>query len=285
MDIEESTELVVKSNKLIEASYKLSLVEQQMVLFAITQAREENAMLTADTTVTIDAHAFAKQFELNVDSAYSQLKQASLQMFNRYVVINDIHPKSGKPRVVRERWVSSAGYVEGEGLVELSFTKKVIPYITRLEKQFTSYRLASVSKMTSLYAIRVYELLVQYVRLGERRFELAELKRMLGIENEYGLIHDFKARVLDVAVKQINKHGDIKVAYSQKKNGRVVAEIIFSIKSKDAKVSKPKKPEQMGLTGVEPALKLVPKSTDPAVLAERKKALSAARIKAKKDEE
>lgn len=272
MSMEESNELVVKSNRLIEASYKLSLVEQQMILFAITQAREENVMLTDDTTVSIDAHAFAKQFELEVGGVYSQLKDASLQLFNRYVVINDIHAKSGKPRVVRERWVSSAAYVEGAGVVELSFTKKVIPYITRLEKQFTSYRLASVSKMTSLYAVRIYELLIQYVRLGERRFELAELKKMLGIEKEYTLIHDFKARVLDVAVKQINKHGDLKVAYSQKKNGRVVAEIIFSIQSKDAKVSKPKKPKQLGLDGIEP----LPKTpSTPEALALREEAMKA----------
>lgn len=278
MDIEESTELVVKSNRLIEASYKLSMVEQQLILFAITQAREQNVMLTADTTVSIDAHAFAKQFELNADSVYSQLKEASLQMFNRYVVINDTHAKSGKPRVVRSRWITDVGYVDGAGIVELSFTKKVIPYITRLEKQFTSYRLASVSKMTSLYAVRIYELLVQYARLGERRFELAELKKMLGIEKEYNLIHDFKARVLDVAVKQINKHSDLKVAYSQRKNGRIVAEIIFSIQLKDAKFSKPKKPKQLGLDGIEPAQK----STDPKVLAEREKALAAARINSKK---
>ena len=281
METEESGELVVKSNRLIEASYRLTLVESQMILFAITQARESAVMLRADTTVSIDALAFAKQFDVSPDNAYGQLQEAALTLFNRYVVVNDTHPKTGKPRVVRSRWISDAAYVEGAGIVELSFTKKVIPYVTRLEQQFTSYRLASVSRMTSAYAVRVYELLTQYARIGERKFELAELKKMLGLEEEYKLIHDFKVRVLDVAVKQINKHSDLKVSYSQKKKGRVVTQIIFAIHPKDAKPTKPAKPAkpvQLGLNGVEPATK----SDDPTVLANREKALVAARVKPKK---
>lgn len=272
MDSEEQNEIVVKSNRLIEASYKLTMVEQQLILFAITQAREQHVLLTQDTVISIDAHAFARQFELNPDSVYSQLKEAADHMFDRYVVISDTHEKTGKPRRRRSRWIHEVGYVEGAGVVEICFTKRVIPYITRLEQQFTSYRLASVSRMTSLYAIRVYELLAQYARLGERRFALAELKKMLGIEKEYSLIHDFKARVLDVAVRQINKHSDLKVAYSQRKNGRVVAEIIFSIQSKDAKPSKPKKPKQLGLDGIEPAPKEPP---TPEAIALREAAMKA----------
>ena len=283
MDIEESDELVVKSNKLIEASYRLTMVESQLILFAITQAREQSVMLTHDTTVSIDAHAFARQFELNPSSVYSQLQEACDTMFNRYVVIADTHVKTGRPRRVRSRWISDVAYVDGAGIVEISFAKKVIPYITRLEKQFTSYRLASVSKMTSVYAVRVYELLTQYVRIGHRRFALAELRKMLDIgDKQYEQIHDLKVRVLDVAVKQINKHSDLKVEYSQRKNGRKVAEIIFSMQVKDAKPTKPAKPKtkpvQLGLTGVEP----VPKSSDPAVLAEREKTLAAARVRPKK---
>lgn len=276
MGIEESNELVVKSNRLIEASYRLTMVEQQLILFAINQAREQSVMLTQDSVVSIDAHAFARQFELNPASVYSQLKEACDTMFNRYVVIDDKHVKSGKPRRVRSRWISDVGYVDGAGIVEISFARKVIPYITRLEKQFTSYRLASVSKMTSVYAVRVYELLTQYAGIGHRKFALAELKKMLGIETEYALIHDFKTRVLDVAIKQINKHSDLKVEYSQKKDGRVVTEIIFSIQVKDAKVSKPAKPKklvQLGLDGIEPPPPKDPPT--PETLALREEAMRA----------
>lgn len=294
MDSETPGEVVVKSNRLIEASYRLTMIETQVILFAITQAREQAVLLTPNSTVAIDAHAFAEQFGLNKDTVYAQLKAASDTMFNRYVYITDIDAKPVKPKPaklgkpkpvkpIKSRWISDINYLDGQGIIEIGFARKVIPYITRLEKHFTSYRLDSVSKMTSLHAIRVYELLTQYTGLGQRKFELSALKNMLGIEDEYKLIHDFKARVLDVAVKQINKHSDIKVAYSQKKNGRVVTDIIFSIQPREAKTSKPAKPAkpkplQLGLDGVEPARK----SSDPAVLAEREKLLAVAGVKRKK---
>jgi len=92
---------------------------------------------------------------------------------------------------------------------------------------------------------------VQYLGLGERRFELLELKKVLGVENEYDSITDFKKRVLDKSVSEINKHSNLEISYSQKKNGRVVTEIIFSIRRKSAEKSEPKKPVQLALTGVD----------------------------------
>ena len=55
-------ELVVKSNRLIEASYRLSLNEQRIILYAICRCREEQKGLFPDSPVVITAEAFAKQF-------------------------------------------------------------------------------------------------------------------------------------------------------------------------------------------------------------------------------
>lgn len=247
-------DIIVKSNSLIEASYRLNLTEQQLVLFAIVQAREEGLGLVPGTFISISARQFAEQFGLNQETVYLQIKKSATTLWNRFIVVEDIHPESGKNRVIKSRWVSKIAYVEGAGIVQLAFSEEVIPFITRLEKKFTSYEIAEVSKMTSTHAIRVYELLAQYLSLGERRFELLELKKVLGVESEYDSITDFKKRVLDKSVSEINKHSSLKISYSQKKNGRVVTEIIFSIRRKSAEKSeskKPKKPVQLTLTGVD----------------------------------
>lgn len=272
----QNSELVVKSNKLIEASYRLTMVEQQLVLFAICEAREQQKGLSASSSVTIEAQSFAKQFNLNPAMVYSQLKEATTTLFGRQVVIHDVNPKNGKPRVVKTRWISDIAYTDGAGIVEFTFANKVIPFITRLEREFTSYRLERIGRMSSVHAIRIYELLVQYLALGTRKFELGELKEMLGVAKEYNVINDLKKRVLDVAVKQINEYSDLNVSYSQTKTGRVVTGIVFSIERKkmEEKTSSQKKakaPVQLALAVPEPA----PKSEDPAVLAEREKALKA----------
>jgi plasmid replication initiation protein len=237
----EKQELVTKSNKLIEASYRLTLVEQQLVLYAICRSREEQRGLSANEPVTINAQAFAAQFQLSQPHVYSKLKEAADTLYERRVIIHDIHPKTQKPRTVKTRWVSDIAYIEGAGLVEVTFAPKMIPFITRLEAEFTSYRLEKIGHMTSVHAVRLYELLVQYTSVGMREMELAWLKEKLGIAGEYKAIKDFKKRVLDVALAQINERSDIVVSHTQRKTGRVVTHLIFAIKNKSEKASMPAK--------------------------------------------
>jgi plasmid replication initiation protein len=71
----------------VEASYRLTLVEQQIILFAICRARDEQRGLTADTPVTITARDFAAQFGTNETKVYGQLKEAMVTMFERHIVI------------------------------------------------------------------------------------------------------------------------------------------------------------------------------------------------------
>ena len=226
----EKSEVVVKSNRLVEASYRLNLVEQQIILFAISRSRDEQLGLSPDKPVTIAASDFAQAFGTNETKVYGQLKEAMGELFDRSVTIYDTDPETGKDRTVTTRWISDKAYIDGAGRIQLTFAPRVIPYITRLESEFTSYRLEKISGMSSVHAVRLYELLVQYFTIGKRELALANLRESLGLTNEYKAIKDFKKRVLDVAVVQINEHSDIRVSYTQRKTGRTITHLIFAIK-------------------------------------------------------
>lgn len=241
------TELVVKSNRLVEASYRLSLNEQRIILYAICRAREEQKGLFPDLPVTISAEAFSRQFALSDDmsNVYRQLREAMDALFERSVTLHDTDPETSKARVRRVRWISEASYIDGAGRVQVVFAPEVIRYITRLEREFTSYQLEKVGRMTSAYAVRLYELLTQYREAGARELNLAWLRDALQIEpGEYKLTADFMKRVLDVSVEQINKHTDLSVSYKPKKTGRAITDFAFKIKEKGvpAKSAKPKAP-------------------------------------------
>jgi plasmid replication initiation protein len=228
----EKQELVVRSNRLVEASYRLTLVEQQLVLYAICRSREEQRGLSANEPVRLDAKAFAVQFGLSQAHVYSKLKEAADALYERRILIHDIDPKTQKARRTKARWVSDVSYIDGAGAVEIIFGPRVIPHITRLEKEFTSFRLERIGHMTSVHAVRLYELLIQYLNAGKREMEVSWLKERLGLVGEYRAIKDFKKRVIDVAVEQINQHSDILVSQAQRKTGRVVTHLIFDIRSK-----------------------------------------------------
>lgn len=239
--MQNKNQLVVKSNRLIEASYRLDLAEQRIILFAIKEARETGQGLHSDNFLTVRAADYATQFNIPTKQAYEQIKDAARTLFRRYLVLHDIHPESGKARATEARWVSAASYIDGEGAIQLQFSGVIVPYITMLEREFTSYRLAAVSNMTSAYAIRLYELLIQWGSIGSREVELAWLKRTFSVENAYVAIKDFKKWVIDVSLEQINEYSDLSVSYSQRKTGRTVTHLIFTFTQKTNQKKKTQK--------------------------------------------
>lgn len=239
-------ELIVKSNRLIEASYRLGLNEQRIILYAICRCREEQKALFPDLPVTITADSFLKQFpSVDRGSVYAQLKEAMDTLFERSVTLHDIDPDTEKERVRRVRWISEASYIDGAGRIQVVFTPEVIKYITRLEKEFTSYQLEKVGDMTSAHAVRIYELLAQHRAIGSRTLNLAWLRDALQIEpDQYKLTADFTRSIIDKSVDQINKHSDIDVKCDPKKTGRAITDFVFTIKVKKIKDKdmKPKAP-------------------------------------------
>lgn len=230
-------ELVVKSNRLIDASYRLGMNEQRIILYAICRCREEQKGLFPDLPVTITAEAFVKQFpSVDKSNVYGQLKEAMNSLYNRSVTIHDADPATKKARVRETRWISEKAYIDGAGHVQIVFTPEVIKYITRLETEFTSYQLEKVGNMTSAYAVRIYELLAQHREIGNRTLNMAWLRETLHIApDEYKLTTNFVRKVIDVAVDQINKHSDLTVSYKSVKTGRAITDFAFKIKDKERK--------------------------------------------------
>lgn len=232
-------ELVVKSNRLVEASYRLTLNEQRIILYAICRCREEQKGLLTNEPVVITADAFANHFpSIEKGSVYGQLKEAMEALYDRSVTLYETDEETGKEQVSKTRWISKASYVDGAGRIKVMFTSDVIKYMTRLEVEFTSYQLEKVGNMTSAYAVRIYEMLAQHRDIGRRTLNLKWLREALQIApSEYKLTADFKKWVIEIAVEQINKHSDLAVSYKPIKTGRAITDFAFKIKEKD-KVSK-----------------------------------------------
>lgn len=233
--VHQKSELVVKSNRLIEASYRLTLNEQRIILYAICRSREEQEGLLSDKPVVITAEAFANQFPAtNKGHVYQQLKEAMSALYDRSVTLYESDEDTGLPQVSTTRWISKASYIDGAGRIKIIFTADVIKYMTRLEKEFTSYQLEKVGNMTSFYAVRLYELLAQNREIGSRTLSLKWLRETFQIEpDEYKLTADFKKWIIDAAVKQINEHSDLSVKYEPKKTGRAITDFMFKIKNKN----------------------------------------------------
>jgi plasmid replication initiation protein len=235
--------LVVKDNRLIQASYTLGLVEQRLILLAIVGSRNLAEPITAETILMVRAEDYAKHFGVERQAGYMALADAVETLFNRRATVDVYDKQRNRMRPMAVRWVTAMQYEENSGCVSLRFGHEVIPLITKLEEQFTSYELQQIAGLKSAYAIRLYELLMQWKASKKTPlFDLHEFRRQLGLaDNEYTIMGDFKKRVLEPSIAQINQHADITVSYEQHKAGRTITGFSFAFtQKKQAKDVTPK---------------------------------------------
>ncbi|MDD2759592.1 MAG: RepB family plasmid replication initiator protein [Methylomonas sp.] len=235
---------VVKSNKVVEASYMLTLAEQRVLLACIAQidAKQE---LTENYRFEITASGVADLAGLDsLSNAYRDLKKAAEKLYERSVIIDDPDPDNPQITQRKTRWISSIDYVPGEGKLVLSFSVGIVPYLSQLSREFTKYKLKHVARFESVYSIRLYELLVQWSSAGEREIEVEWLKKQFQVEDKYDRLSNLKSRVIDPAVEEINRHSNLWVKYGQRKSGRTVTHFQFQFGLKD----QPPAPERNRLT-------------------------------------
>ena len=227
------TELVVKDNALINASYNLDLVEQRLILLAIVEARESGKGINANDPLTVHAESYINQFGVHRNTAYQALKDACDDLFARQFSYQTM---SEKGNVVnhKSRWVSEVAYIDNEAIVQLIFSPAIVPLITRLEEQFTKYEIQQISNLSSAYAVRLYEILIAWRSSGSTPIiPLTDFRKKIGVlDSEYKRMYDFKKYVLDIAIKQINEHTDITVKVEQHKTGRSITGFSFNFKQK-----------------------------------------------------
>ena len=234
------SELIVKDNALMNASYNLDLVEQRLILLAILEARESGKGINANDPLTVHAESYINQFGVHRTTAYQALKDACKDLFARQFSYQEKRER-GRANIT-SRWVSQIAYIDETATVEVIFAPAVVPLITRLEEQFTQYDIEQISGLSSAYAVRMYELLISWRTTGKTPIiELGEFRKRIGVlDTEYQRIERLKHSVLELALKQINEHTDITASYEQHKKGRVITGFSFKFKQKKNSDKTPK---------------------------------------------
>lgn len=231
------SDLVVKTNQLNSAVQNLSLPELRIIQLAIVDARETGKGLDTKTPLRIDALRYAQAFDTTRQNAYILMKQSEETLFNRRFTYFD---REKKP--IKSRWLQDVRYLDDEGAIEVCFTRLVVDCITRLdgaEQFFTQYMLSQTANLNSVYSVRLYELLIQWKTAGKTPiFELSLFRGQMGLEDsEYRDMSNFKKRVLDLAVNEINEKTDLTVSYVQEKKGRLIHGFKFTVKQKQPQKS------------------------------------------------
>ena len=225
-------DLIVQNNRLIEAVQELTLSEKRLMLFLSPIVRRETEIDAKKSTFTVRASDFAEEYGIKSDGVYSHLEYAADSLQTKMFQYWQADQKSR----VKVNFAYRSTYRDGLGEVDITLPEEVIFLLTVFDKhnQFTKYDKKNIAKMSSVHAITLYELLVQYRSVGERTLELSYLRDRFGCQESYQTMYDFKRYVIDVAIKQIQDNTGLTVSYQQNKKGRCIHSLTFKFNDSEA---------------------------------------------------
>ncbi len=218
--------VVRQHNAITAARYDYTACQLDIFFFLLSRLRRDDAPDREYTIYVKDVEALTgRQWN------YQQLREATADMGSRMFEVES-------DRTYQQLWMfQRVEYIKGKGCLQIQLSTPIRPYLFNLKENFTSYQLHSALKLSSKYAKRIYQLVSQWKdKESTRTYPLDEFKQMLHLKDPKGKtkelfdnISQLKARVLDIAVRQVSEYTDLRIDYKLLKKGRAFDSVYFTI--------------------------------------------------------
>ena len=151
----------------------------------------------------------------------NEIKYADFQKATAKLITRLLQGTLANGNFLQTTFVSSAEYIKGQGIIEITVSPKIRPFYIDLKKEFTTFQLNIALTLHTTYAKRLYEIFSMYKNMNDKSFiiSITELKERLKLIDEktgrdkYEKFTHFKKAVLDPAEREINGKSDISFSY------------------------------------------------------------------------
>ena len=216
----ENKRMVRLHNNFVEAIYSLSVDAKKLLLSIILHMNSENK-------IKIHRKEIIDEIGIDLKNLKPRHRENIIEeLMTKIITIRDKDNPDDRWKKMQLLMLTEYD----DGILTTSIYPELFPYFKEAqERLFTRFNIQNIKPLTSIYAIRLYELAKQYDDTGWRVIELDELRKMLKLDGKYKDNKDFRKWVLDVAKKQINKNTDINIDYELIKEGRKYTKIRLKI--------------------------------------------------------
>lgn len=226
---------IIKSNHLNICSFqeytKMDYLVFLFLLSKVNRFDDYGSLLSVNKPepIKITAKEFAEVFSIDIDNSYKALKVAITSLQKKIIQFRDLFETDTQYTLITESSFYKSGYAE------IHFNERIWYHIANLATNFTKYKLSSISKLETLPAIRLFELIIQFKKSGVMINTLDNIKFSLNKEtiSEYKI---FKRDVLKPAIEELNdKHKKLNVALVEHRENRKVARLEFTFTPENSK--------------------------------------------------
>lgn len=221
---------VAERNDIIQTStYKLkestgksfSLVEKKLLLYLISRIKPDDTELKLQQ-ININDFWEVCGYSQTTNGKYTFIKECIEKLASRVMWLEN------EKRIVLVRWIDKAYIEKGNSTINIKLDDNLKPYLLNLKENYTQFPLDNIIKMKSKYGIALYEILKSYAYKLKLTIEIDILKEKLDCVN-YTDNSNFKKKVINPALNDINTYTDLKVDIEYKKEGKQIKYIVFYI--------------------------------------------------------
>ena len=262
---------VVQDNTLITAHHKMNrnelLAFKQMISQVDIESKSRSIQLTKEEIVKFIFPSLKNDKTHDIDHKYyKSCKKYCSSLVESSIIISEII--NNKKNTSFFNIISAVYWKDYSNVVTIKFSEDIMPLIYELKKSFTQYHIGYLPKLKSKHSIRLYEYykmkFYNHNKIQQYTWEesLYNLRMILGLQNKYNNIDNFKSRILKKTQQEINEHTDIHIKYTPLKNtddGKTVTDIKFTITLNKKYATKSKSPSKKAA----PAKKQIEKSITP----------------------
>lgn len=230
---ENSIDLLMQSRQLVHTSYEVTAIQNRIFYYCLlTAQKEKNGELSCEVKLDDIKKLIPNKNQRtlsNIKKTIQILKQTSLEFEKN---------EDGDIIECDYNLISGSEYNVNKEIFKIKLAERLYKHLI----DYTVYAPLSLdilTKFKSFYSQRLYELLRLWSRTDKliiKSFKIDQLRFILGVVDKYPEYKNFKQRVLNQAIKEINQFGNMKVEIEEIKVGRKVEEIKFEILDHERKV-------------------------------------------------
>lgn len=230
----------------IHCSNTLSLLQRKITNALLYHAYKE-LMLKEEHEITVKQLCRLIGYHGN---NHAVIKEALRGLISTVIEWNIVDDETGS-----ENWTASSiiASVSLEGPICYYAYSPRMKQLLHSPSMFGKIDLVIQSRFRSSYGLALYENCIRYRGLPHTKwFEMDLFKKLMGVQSgKYDIFRDFKRRVLDKAVDEVNTYSDLIIAPDFIKEGRKVVKIRFKLKERAKRTRLGSKQEKVKLVSVE----------------------------------
>lgn len=223
--------VVMANNMILHSASNLTLNELKLLRFIIMQTEKDDEELYE---FEVSAKDICKLLNIKSKDMYKRLDTITTHIMQEVIRIGN----DSKGKWIKFHWVDVCRYDKGKITIKISDELK--PFLIGLRGSFTRYQLSEIIRLNSIYAIRIYEVLNGYMNENnlpyadhavEISVSMETLRKATDTEKKLSRPYDFKKKVVDVALREINEKSKYHITATPYKDGATVKGYEFLIES------------------------------------------------------